>query len=64
MTIEERLEALEQKYKDALAEKTAKAEALESEIRELKAKQEKVDVKTAEDEYSDYLLEKWTVPRD
>lgn len=64
-TIEERLEALEQKYKDALAEKEAKAEALEQEIRDLKAKQAKSDndnASKAEHEAADYLLSKITVP--
>ena len=64
-TIEERLEALEQKYKDALAEKEAKAEVLEQERRDLKAKQAKSDndnASKAEHEAADYLLSKITVP--
>ena len=64
-TIEERLEALEQKYKDALAEKEAKAEVLEQEIRDLKAKQAKSDndnASKAEHEAADDLLSKIAVP--
>ena len=66
-TIEERLEALEQKYKDALAEKEAKAEVLEQEIRDLKAKQAKSDndnASKAEHEAADDLLSKIAVPDD
>lgn len=59
MDIEERLNALEQKFQGVVAEKEAKIKELETELSDLKEKPN--EQQDPEDVYADELLKKYSV---
>ncbi len=60
MDIEERLNALEQKFQGVVAEKEAKIKELETELSGLKEKPN--EQQDPEDVYADELVKKYSVP--